>query len=76
METEFTVGDTYEWYITIDGRVIPIKAIFTGRTFNNGGDTIGRFENVTTKKPYLLTKEGYEKLQLVENEALADGEVW
>ena len=76
METEFTVGDTYEWYITIDGRVIPIKAIFTGRTFNNGGDTVGRFETVTTTKPYLLTKEGFEKLQLVENEALADGEVW
>ena len=76
MDTEFTTGATYEWYITIDGRVIPIKAKFTGRTFNNGSEVVGRFENVKTGNPYLLTKEGYEKLQLVENDVLADGEIW
>ena len=72
----FTEGTTYEWHFVIDGRPVPISAVFTGRIFEINGVEFGRFENVTTKKPYLLTKEGFEKLQLVENEALADGEVW
>ena len=62
----FTSGVVYEWHFVIDGRPVPISAVFTGRIFEINGVEFGRFENVTTKKPYLLSLEGYQKLQTTE----------
>ena len=64
----FVTGTTYEWHFVIDGRPVPISAVFTGRIFEINGVEFGRFENVTTKKPYLLSLEGYQNLQLSELE--------
>ena len=62
----FKQDSTYEWHFVIDGRPVPISAIFTGRIFEINGVEFGRFENVVTKKPYLLSLEGYQKLQTTE----------
>ena len=64
----FTVGSVYEWSFVINGRPIPIKAKFTGRIFTLNGVEFGRFENVVTNKPYLLSLEGYQALQVKEEE--------
>ena len=65
----FVTGTTYEWHFVIDGRPVPISAVFTGRIFEINGVEFGRFEIVTTKKPYLLSLEGYQKLQTTELES-------
>ena len=65
----FVTGTTYEWHFVIDGRPVPISAVFTGRIFEINGVEFGRFENVTSNKPYLLSLEGYQKLQTTELEA-------
>ena len=65
----FTNGSIYEWHFVIDGRPVPISAKFTGRIFEINGEEFGRFENVTTSKPYLLSLEGYQKLQTTELES-------
>ena len=62
----FITGDIYEWSFVINGRNVPIQAKFTGRIFAINGVEFGRFENVTTQKPYLLSLEGYQKLQTTE----------
>ena len=62
----FITGDIYEWSFVINGRNVPIQAKFTGRIFEINGVEFGRFENVTTSKPYLLSLEGYQKLQTTE----------
>ena len=62
----FTEGTTYEWHFVIDGRPVPISAVFTGRIFEINGVEFGRFEKTTTSKPYLLSLEGYQKLQTKE----------
>tara|TARA_R100000152_G_scaffold12441_1_gene5360 strand:- start:171 stop:398 length:228 start_codon:yes stop_codon:yes gene_type:complete len=59
----FVAGDIYEWAFTIDGRLIPIRATFTGKGVTVNGVEFGYFENVDTGKKYLLSKEGYAKLQ-------------
>ena len=64
----FTQDTVYEWHFVIDGRPVPISAVFTGRIFEINGVEFGRFENVTTKKPYLLSLEGYQNMQLTELE--------
>ena len=64
----FVKDTVYEWFFVIDGRPVPIKAKFTGRLFEINGVEFGRFENVTTKKPYLLSLEGYQNMQLTELE--------
>ena len=65
----FVKDTVYEWFFVIDGRPVPIKAKFTGRLFEINGVEFGRFENVTTKKPYLLSLEGYQNLQTEELES-------
>ena len=64
----FITGDIYEWSFVINGRNVPIQAKFTGRIFSINDVEFGRFENVTTKKPYLLSLEGYQNMQLTELE--------
>ena len=64
----FTQDVVYEWHFVIDGRPVPISAVFTGRIFEINGVEFGRFENVTTSKPYLLSLEGYQNMQLNEKE--------
>mgnify|MGYP003655339829 CR=1 FL=1 len=66
----FTVGDVYKWSFVISGRPVPIEAKFTGRLFKLNGVEFGRFENVSTQKPYLLSLEGYNKLQMEEQTAV------
>ena len=68
----FVTGTTYEWHFVIDGRPVPISAVFTGRIFEINGVEFGRFENVTTKKPYLLSLEGYLNMQLNELDAQSE----
>ena len=63
---DFIKGTIYEWCFTIAGRMIPIKAVFTGRGVTVNGIEFGRFENVNTNNPYLLSKEGYAALQPTE----------
>ena len=63
---DFEQGTVYEWCFTIEGRMIPISAVFTGRGVTVNGVEFGRFENTTTQKPYLLSKEGFAKLQAAE----------
>ena len=65
----FTTGTTYEWHFVIDGRPVPISAVFTGRLFEINGVEFGRFENTKSKKPYLLSLEGYQSLQTTELES-------
>ena len=62
----FITGDIYEWSFVINGRNVPIQAKFTGRIFSINDVEFGRFENVTTQKPYLLSLEGYQNMQLTE----------
>ena len=69
----FISGDVYEWHFVIEGRPVPIRAKFTGRIFEINGVEFGRFENVTSNKPYLLSLEGYQKLQTTE---LAEQAEW
>jgi len=64
----FITGDVYEWSFVIGGRNVPIQAKFTGRIFSINDVEFGRFENVTTSKPYLLSLEGYQNMQLNEKE--------
>ena len=64
----FIAGDVYEWSFVINGRNVPIQAKFTGRIFSINDVEFGRFENTGTKKPYLLSLEGYQKLQTTELE--------
>ena len=65
----FVTGTIYEWHFVIDGRPVPISAVFTGRLFEINGVEFGRFENTKSKKPYLLSLEGYQSLQTTELEA-------
>ena len=65
----FVTGEIYEWSFVINGRNVPIQAVFTGRLFEINGVEFGRFENVTSKKPYLVSLEGYQNMQLTELEA-------
>ena len=60
---QFVQGEIYEWVFTIEVRMIPIQATFTGKGVTVNGIEFGRFENTTTQKPYLLSKEGFAKLQ-------------
>ena len=62
----FVLGEIYEWSFVINGRNVPIQAKFTGRIFSINDVEFGRFENVTTQKPYLLSLEGYQNMQLTE----------
>ena len=68
----FTQGNVYEWHFVIDGRPVPISAVFTGRIFEINSVEFGRFENVDTKKPYLLSLEGYLNMQLNELDAQSE----
>ena len=60
---EFIQGEVYEWVFVIEGRPIPIEATFTGRGCTINGVEFGYFEHTTTNKPYLLSKEGFNKMQ-------------
>ena len=64
----FITGDIYEWSFVINGRNVPIRAKFTGRIFSINDVEFGRFENVDSQKPYLLSLEGYQNMQLTELE--------
>ena len=60
---KFTQGEVYEWVFVIEGRPIPIEASFTGEGCTIGGVEFGYFENTTSGKRYLLSGEGFRKMQ-------------
>ena len=63
MDLEFNKGDVYEWCWTINGRVVGVRATFTGEGKDVDGTEYGWFKNVDTGKKYLLSGEGYLAMQ-------------
>ena len=62
----FTMNDSYELIFTINGRMIPVQAVFTGHGCTINGVEFGRFErtkNDGTLGTYLVSKEGYQSMQ-------------
>tara|TARA_R100001594_G_scaffold73794_2_gene108358 strand:- start:236 stop:454 length:219 start_codon:yes stop_codon:yes gene_type:complete len=60
---EFIQGEVYEFCFVIEGNPIPVQASFTGEGCTINGMEFGYFENTTTGKRYLLSKEGFAKMQ-------------